>query len=76
MNTPLGCFGNNISISKAAYNHIGGFDKLKFSVTEDYVLLNSIFEAGFSIRYLCSKDTSVETLPVDTFRKYLKQRKR
>jgi cellulose synthase/poly-beta-1,6-N-acetylglucosamine synthase-like glycosyltransferase len=72
----LGCFGNNISITKEAYNKIGGFDKLKFSVTEDFVLLNAIFQAGFGIKYLCDKNSVVETLPVATFSEYMAQRKR
>jgi len=76
LNTVLGCFGNNIAITRKAYNEIGGYETLKFSVTEDFVLLKAIFDAGFSIRYLCIKDTIVETLPVDTFKEYMIQRKR
>ena len=72
----LGCFGNNISITKEAYNTIGGFDNLEFSVTEDFVLLNAIFREGFEVKYLCDKNTTVETLPVDTFTEYMTQRKR
>ena len=76
LNTVLGCFGNNIAITKEAYNEIGGYEMLKFSVTEDYVLLKAIFDAGFSVKYLCLKDTIVETLPVNSFKEYMLQRKR
>ncbi|MDR0926759.1 MAG: glycosyltransferase [Ignavibacteria bacterium] len=76
LNTILGCFGNNISITRAAYYELGGFEHLEFSVTEDYVLLNAIFNAGYEIRYLCNKESVVETLPVKTFREYLTQRHR
>ena len=76
LDTILGCFGNNISITKEAYNKIGGFAELEFSVTEDFVLLNAIFGAGFEVKYLCDKNSVVETLPVDTFLEYMRQRKR
>jgi cellulose synthase/poly-beta-1,6-N-acetylglucosamine synthase-like glycosyltransferase len=76
MSNVLGCFGNNIAITKTAYNKIGGYEALKFSVTEDFVLLKAIFDAKFSIRYLCLEDTIVETLPVNSFKEYLLQRKR
>jgi len=76
LGTVMGCFGNNIAITKKAYNHIGGFEKLKFSVTEDFVILKAIHNAKFSIRYICTEDTTVETLPENTFKGYLTQRKR
>ncbi|MCL2040351.1 MAG: glycosyltransferase [Bacteroidetes bacterium] len=76
LNTVMGCFGNNIAITKEAYNKIGGYETLKFSVTEDFVLLKAIFDAGFSIRYLCMEDSVVETLPENSFKDYMVQRKR
>ena len=76
LNTILGCFGNNIAITKEAYTKIGGYESLRFSVTEDYVLLKAIFDAGFSIRYLCIEDSIVSTLPVNSFKEYMMQRKR
>jgi len=76
LNTVLGCFGNNIAITKEAYTKIGGYEALRFSVTEDYVLLKAVFDAGFLIRYLCIEDSIVETLPVNSFREYMVQRKR
>jgi len=76
LNTVLGCFGNNIAITKEAYNKIGGYENLKFSVTEDFALLNAIFGAGFGVKYLCDKNSTVETLPVEIFSEYMTQRKR
>jgi len=74
--TVLGCFGNNIAISRDAFFKIGGYENLEFSVTEDYVLLKAIFNAGFQVRYLCEDWTTVETLPVETFSEYMSQHKR
>jgi 1,2-diacylglycerol 3-beta-glucosyltransferase len=39
---PLGSIGNNLSFRKSAYNQIGGYRKLKFSVTEDYTVVQAI----------------------------------
>jgi cellulose synthase/poly-beta-1,6-N-acetylglucosamine synthase-like glycosyltransferase len=76
MDVVFGCFGNNISITREAYNTIGGYDNLKFSVTEDFVLLDAIHRAGYKIKYLCNTASVVKTLPVNTFYEYLIQRRR
>lgn len=39
---PLSCIGNNMSYRKSAYDEVGGYKKLKFSVTEDFRLLMAI----------------------------------
>lgn len=39
---PLSCIGNNMSYRKSAYDEVGGYEKLKFSVTEDFNLLMAI----------------------------------
>ena len=76
LDTVLGCFGNNISLTRTAYETVGTYNNLRFSVTEDYVLLDAVHKSKFSVRYLCSNNTAVETLPLNTFKQYLKQRKR
>jgi 1,2-diacylglycerol 3-beta-glucosyltransferase len=39
---PLGSIGNNLSFRRSAYEQVGGYRKLKFSVTEDYTLVQAI----------------------------------
>jgi len=39
---PLGSIGNNLSFRKSAYDQIGGYRRLKFSVTEDYTVVQAI----------------------------------
>jgi len=39
---PLGSIGNNLSFRKLAYDYVGGYRKLKFSVTEDYTVVQAI----------------------------------
>jgi cellulose synthase/poly-beta-1,6-N-acetylglucosamine synthase-like glycosyltransferase len=41
---PLSCVGNNMSYRRAAYNEIGGYENLPFSLTEDFLLQKKISE--------------------------------
>lgn len=76
MNNPLGCYGNNLSIRKSVYDIIGGYPKIKFSVTEDLALLKAVFKAGYKVNYLCKYESSVTTLPCRTMSEYISQHKR
>lgn len=63
LNQPLGCFGNNVSIRKSLFEKLGGYNKIKFSVTEDLALLQAVFNSGYEIRYSCDSSGAVYTLP-------------
>jgi 1,2-diacylglycerol 3-beta-glucosyltransferase len=39
---PLGSIGNNLSFRRSAYDQVGGYRKLNFSVTEDYTIVQAI----------------------------------
>lgn len=73
---PLGCFGNNISIRKSDFDEIGGFEKIRFSVTEDLALITEFHKQGKGIIYLVDEDADIETLPCRTFGEYFKQHHR
>lgn len=75
-NTPLGCYGNNLSIRKNMYENIGGYPNIEFSVTEDLALEKSVFEHKGKVHYHCDYDSTVVTLPCKTMSEYLKQKKR
>ena len=76
LNQPLGCYGNNLSVRREAYEKVGGYKNIRFSVTEDLALLQSVHNAGYKIRYLTHKDADVDTFACKTFGEYLKQRHR
>ena len=76
LNQPLGCYGNNLSIRRKVYNDMGGYEKIKFSVTEDLALVQATYKTGKKIKYLCSEASSVITYPVENFLEYIKQRHR
>ncbi|HRI31122.1 MAG: glycosyltransferase [Ignavibacteria bacterium] len=73
---PLGCFGNNLAIRKKAYNDIGGYEGIPFSVTEDLALLQTIIRRGWEVRYIGDAQSTVETLPCTTFGEYVQQHHR
>ena len=39
---PLSCIGNNMAYRRDAYDWVGGYENIKFSVTEDFALLHKI----------------------------------
>lgn len=73
---PLGCFGNNISVRKSDFDEIGGFEKIRFSVTEDLALITEFHKQGKGIIYLVDEDADIDTLPCKTLREYIRQHHR
>lgn len=73
---PLGCYGNNMSVRTVDYNKVGGYEKIKFSVTEDLALLQAIYHSEKKIRYIPDFNTSVNTLPCKTLKEYFRQHHR
>lgn len=39
---PLSCIGNNMAYRRDAYDWVGGYENIKFSITEDFALLHKI----------------------------------
>lgn len=76
MNSPIGCFGNNLAIRKEAYNAVGGYERIPFSVTEDLALLQAIFASKYEIRYICDEFATVKTEPTTTVKEFLHQHHR
>jgi cellulose synthase/poly-beta-1,6-N-acetylglucosamine synthase-like glycosyltransferase len=75
-NIPLGCFGNNLSLSKKIITESGGFRKLPFSVTEDLLLMQTVHGLGGKIRYLTAPEGSILSLPAPDIKRYIKQHHR
>ncbi len=49
---PVTTMGNNMMVSKQAYDAVGGFDKIPFSITEDMELFRHVRNAGFKTKHL------------------------
>ncbi|CAN5514806.1 hypothetical protein BH09BAC4_BH09BAC4_37140 [soil metagenome] len=73
---PVTAMGNNMAVSRVAYEAVGGYESLPFSVVEDYTLFQAIVAKGYDFRNLLSEQVLAHTKPVDTFRAFLQQRKR
>lgn len=73
---PLGCYGNNLSIRKSVYDSLGGYEGINFSVTEDLALEQAVHSKGLEINYLTNLDATVSTLPCNTFKEYISQKRR
>ncbi len=73
---PVTAMGNNMAVSREAYEAVGGYEGLPFSVAEDFALFQAIVKKGFNFRNLLDERVLATTKPVDTFRDFLHQRKR
>lgn len=76
MGVPVTAMGNNMAVSRGAYDAVGGYESLPFSVVEDYTLFRTIVGRGFGFRNLLNEAVLAQTRPVDTGRQFLNQRKR
>jgi len=76
-NIPLTAIGNNLSIRRSAYENIGGYRKIPFSVTEDYSLVRAIIEkAGLEVRFPIHAETVVTSSACQNWRQLFRQKQR
>lgn len=74
---PATAMGNNIAFTREAYDSVGGYPGLPFSVTEDYALFKAIAEVGlWRVRFPIEPETVVRTLPARSFAHAYRQRRR
>ena len=65
--------GNNMMVSAEAYWAVGGYEKIGFSLVEDYAIYKAIIDKGFAFRQLFKPEAMTLTKPP---KKYFEQRKR
>ena len=74
---PLSAVGNNMSFRKKAYNDVGGYHKVGFSVTEDFLLFKSIaYKTNWNVRYPVEPNALVWSEPCANWRELYLQKKR
>ena len=77
LGVPISCIGNNMSFRKKAYEEIGGYESLPFSVTEDFTLLRAIYKLKkYKILFPLDKDALVTSIPCSSFKQLYHQKKR
>lgn len=75
--TPATGMGNNMGIRREAYEAVGGYPALPFSVTEDFTLVRAIAErTPWSVRFPISPASVVWTLPASSVIATYDQRRR
>lgn len=65
--------GNNMMVSAEAYWAVGGYEKVGFSIVEDYAIYKAIIDKGFAFKQLFMPDVMTLTKPP---KRYFEQRKR
>ena len=68
--------GNNMAVSRAAYQAVGGYENIPFSITEDFELLKQVKLKGFTSKQLFMHNVLAHSLPEQTVLGILHQRKR
>lgn len=73
---PVTAMGNNMLITRQAYEATGGYEALPFSVTEDFELFKAVRARGYDYRNLFRPEVLAESLPMYSWRGLLHQRRR
>jgi cellulose synthase/poly-beta-1,6-N-acetylglucosamine synthase-like glycosyltransferase len=74
---PLSIIGNNFSIHRRAYDDVGGFRRIKNSVTEDFQLFKAVVNTGrWGYRFMVDPATTNVTRPCPTIREVIEQKHR
>ena len=77
LNNPLSCIGNNFSFRRKAYDEVGGYRGIQFSVTEDFALFKAITRSGkWGYRYPLEKETLVFSNACSTILELYRQKRR
>ncbi|HRJ99144.1 MAG TPA: glycosyltransferase [Ignavibacteria bacterium] len=77
LNKTMSCIGNNLSYSKKAYRKVGGYESIKFSVTEDLALMRKINASKeFKILFPLDKNCLVTTEPCKNLKELFSQKRR
>lgn len=74
---PVTGMGNNMALRREAYEAVGGYPALRFSVTEDYALLRALADTtAWRIRFPNDPALINQTLPTDSLASAYRQRAR
>lgn len=68
--------GNNMAVNRKAYEAVGGYESIPFSVTEDYELHRQLRRLGFKNLHISLEEVKARTLPVKNYLQLLHQRRR
>lgn len=73
---PITAIGNNMAISKSAYEDVGTYKKIPFSITEDYKLFSVVLKKGYSYKWIFNGISANTSESIKGFWNLAEQRKR
>ncbi|MEM9855909.1 MAG: glycosyltransferase [Bacteroidota bacterium] len=76
LDNPVVAMGNNMFVTRKAYDAVGGYESIPFSVTEDLELFKQVKKKGFKTRHIASVESTVLTNSTKGILNLLRQRKR
>ncbi len=68
--------GNNLALRKKAYEEIGGYRAIPFSVTEDIALFQAMWHSKWKILFKANDELLVQSKPPESFRMWWRQKQR
>jgi 1,2-diacylglycerol 3-beta-glucosyltransferase len=74
---PVTAVGTNLSVRREAYDSVGGYREIPFSVTEDYALFHAVTSSGkWKARFPMDPATLVQSTPCYDWKQLYAQKKR
>lgn len=73
---PVTGVGNNMVVVKTAYDQVGGYEKIPFSIVEDFQLTRAVVQAHFKVINLVGEKVKATTRAATTAKDIFNQRKR
>jgi len=74
---PVSVLGNNFAFRRQAYQDVGGFERIGFSLTEDMALLRAIEkETNWNVAYPLDRSNAIHSKTVATSHELIQQRRR
>ncbi|MFQ5675857.1 MAG: glycosyltransferase [bacterium] len=74
---PLSVLGNNFSFRREAYEEVGGYRNMGFTIIEDFALMKTLLKkTSWKVLYPIDVDMLVYSRPMASFHKFYEQRKR
>ncbi len=76
LGVPTATMGNNMLMTRQAYEATGGYESLPFSITEDFQILQEVTKRGFGFCNAVDQRVTVFTQPMPSFGELMQQRRR
>lgn len=74
---PMTAIGNNLSVRRSGYDEIGGYERIPFSVTEDYSLVHTLVHKNhFSLRFPLEPGATVKSEACTSLLQLIRQKQR